>query len=131
VPQPTSPRSSAGFTLVELLVSMVIMVIGLLGLLQTVIIATERNLQNQLRDEAIQVGENSLNSMAVRPFTMLTTVSRTTQVPSKVRAFTKTYTVTQSLSNLGTESKQLLVDVRWGFKDYTSYHHSVMTIKTK
>ena len=110
---------------------MVIMVIGLLGLLQTVIIATERNLQNELRDEAIQVGENSLNSMAVRPFTMLTTVSRTTQVPSKVRAFTKTYTVTQSLSNLGTESKQLLVDVRWGFKDYTSYHHSVMTIKTK
>ena len=130
MPQPTSPRSSAGFTLVELLVSMVIMVIGLLGLLQTVIIATERNLQNQLRDEAIQVGENSLNSMAVRPFAMLTTVSRTTQVPIKVRAFTKTYTVTQSLSDLGTESKQLLVDVQWGFKD-TTYRHSVMTIKTK
>ena len=48
-----------------------------------------------------------------------------------MRAFTKTYTVTQSLSNKGTESKQLLDDVRWGFKNNTSYHHSVMTIKTK
>ena len=57
---------------------MVVMVVGMLGLLQTVILATERNVQNQLRDEAVQVGENSLNSMAIKPFAMLTTANKTT-----------------------------------------------------
>ena len=57
VKQKTS-SSSSGFTLIEVMVAMVITLVGLLGLLQSVNLATEHNIKNALRDEAVQVGED-------------------------------------------------------------------------
>ena len=49
--------NNRGFTLLEFLAAMVIMMVGLLGLLTAVNVALNQNLQNQLRNEAVQVAD--------------------------------------------------------------------------
>ncbi len=49
-----------GFTLLEFLAAMVIMMVGLLGLLTAVNVALNHNLQNQLRNEAAQVADTMM-----------------------------------------------------------------------
>ena len=61
-------QNKSGFTLIELLVSMVIMLVGLLGLLQTVNIAMEYNLKNQMRNEVVRIGDEIMNGMRTQPF---------------------------------------------------------------
>nr|WP_041267166.1 prepilin-type N-terminal cleavage/methylation domain-containing protein [Geotalea daltonii] len=129
--QTISKPDNSGFTLIEVMVSILIMTVGLLGLLQTVILATEHNLRNQMRDEAVEIGEVTMHAMKAKPFAMLTSAEKTTQVSSRRPGFSSTYAVKQIVSNLTGDSKQLIVDIRWKFKNISSFHHQVVSIKSK
>jgi len=50
----------SGFTLIEFLVAVVILLVGMLGLLQSTNVAITSSKQNQLRNEAILVMDNAL-----------------------------------------------------------------------
>lgn len=50
-------NNRSGFTLIEFCVAVLIMMVGLLGLLQAVNMATQHNLGNLLRNEAISVAD--------------------------------------------------------------------------
>jgi type IV pilus assembly protein PilV len=50
-----------GFTLIEVLIAVVILMIGLLGLLHTVTIAVENNIANSLREEAVRIAGQRMN----------------------------------------------------------------------
>ena len=56
-PPTISPSGSAGFTLVEMLMAMLVMAVGLLGLLQSVNLAYQQGTKNRLRSEAVQLAE--------------------------------------------------------------------------
>lgn len=127
---PTSSRSDHGFTLVELLVAMVIVLVALLGLLQSVGIITETNLRNQMRDEAVQIGDKEMNSlMSISDSSKLPYVFANMSVRSNLRGVNKKYRVSRATRDAGTLSREIGVRVVWTYKN-SSTSHTVSSIKT-
>ncbi len=110
-----SISNRSGFTLVEVLVAMVIMLVGLLGLLQSINISMEHNVKNHLREEATRVGEREMNVFRTNPgVTALKRISSTV-LPNKSFVVTKTATPFAG-------SQELEVVVRWKFKNMSTQH---------
>jgi type IV pilus assembly protein PilV len=127
--QGTSMQNKSGFTLVELCVAMLIMLVGLLGLLQSVNIAMEYNLKNQMRNEVVRVAQDAMNDMRSKAFDSVSSTTRT--VPSSLRNINRTYTVTRSVISTGTDvSRKYQVDVTWMYKNAPTTH-SVMTVRSR
>jgi type IV pilus assembly protein PilV len=118
------------------MVAMLITVVGLLGLLQAVNLAMEHNLRNQLRDEAIFIGEDWMGSLKVRAFDQISGVSSAgfsdRQVRSKLRGGNVMFTVSRPCSSIPTNpvSAQLIVHVEWDYKGVT-YEHEVRSVRTQ
>lgn len=110
------------------MVAMVIMLVGLLGLLQSVNLATEVNLKNHLRDEATRVAETIMNDMRTRPFG--TVYNNFTTVPSKIRNSAKGYTVRRTATSSRPDSEEYQVDVSWNYKNYSTTH-SIVSVRGK
>lgn len=122
-----SNKNNSGFTLIEVLVAIVIMMVGMLGLLQSINIAMEYNLKNHLRDEAVFVGEKYMNIQRGKAFDLLSTVPlpsgntySTRYEPSKIRGTGKPYNIEMSVQDLSTDaatpSKQITVVVKWTYR---------------
>ena len=127
-------RNKDGFTLIEVMVSIVILMIGLLGLLQAINIATEHNIKNSIRTEAVQIAENKISLMKLVPYDNISASYSAAEEPSKVRGVTKKYTVNRSSVDLHAGSaeisKELIVRVSWSYKNISS-NHEVHTIKSR
>lgn len=115
-----------GFTLVEVMVAILILIVGLLGLLQSINLSMDVNLRNHLRDEAVSVGERAMNELRGKGFDNISVASprynyATYQVPSKIRGATKSFSVDRNSTVIHEENsnpmtKQLVVVVRWTYK---------------
>ena len=68
--------NNQGFTLIEFLVAIVILMVGLLGLLQTVNYAIVNNTTNQLRQEALLLADERMNLEKSKKFTAISTHTR-------------------------------------------------------
>jgi len=56
-------KNKQGFTLVELMIAMVIILVAILGMYKTVLISIEGNMKNVMRDEGRQVAERVVNDI--------------------------------------------------------------------
>jgi prepilin-type N-terminal cleavage/methylation domain-containing protein len=61
--------SNRGFTLIEMLIALVIILLGLLGLLNAAFLSIDNNLKNLLRDEAVRIAEQQMNVLKSLPLT--------------------------------------------------------------
>ena len=114
---------TGGFTLVEVMVAMGIALIALMGLLQALDVVSARNLQNQRRDEAVQVAEDWMNRFRTVPFNALSTAYTPLRVPSRLRGGVGNYTVIRSTVMAPDNTAALLsVRVRWRFKNISTTH---------
>nr|WP_279342370.1 type II secretion system protein [Geotalea sp. SG265] len=120
----TSLNNDNGFTLIEVMIAIIIMMVGLLGLLQSINVATEYNLKNHLRDEAVYVGEKYLNELKGRGFDNIPSYL-VISTASKIRGINKKLMVETNSSDISTDSygkpltKRLNVIVRWTYKGVT------------
>ncbi len=128
---PSNNRS--GFTLLEVLVAILIIMAGMMALLSAATTAISLNLDNMLRDEAVQVSDSRMrvvkgNQAATLslPFQNLSIVS--TRM-SKLRSKSTPYTVTLSSSPTGGNANILRVSVSWNYKSKTK-RHELITLKT-
>lgn len=92
-------HNNKAFTLVEVLVSMVIMAIIFLGLLQSMTIYMRENLANSMRDEAVKIAQECAESL--RNFKRCTSSSSvnntiTGTISRNFRSFTQNFTITYS-----------------------------------
>ena len=94
---------------------MVIMMVGLLGLLQSINLAIEHNARNHLREEVTRVGEREMNAFRANP------ADRTTRRISSATMPGRMFTVTKSAQSFA-NSLDLTVDVTWAFKNMSSRH---------
>lgn len=134
--QLTSMRNSGGFTLVEVMVAVLIMMVGLLGLLETINVSLQHNLRNNLRDEAVTVGERYMTSLRGKAFTNLSaTPYPVVDAPSKIRGGSKNYRIERTWQDIasddsGPTSRRLVVVVKWAFRNATSVN-TVVSVVTR
>jgi type IV pilus assembly protein PilV len=119
------------------MMAMLILIIAMLGLLQSINLALEVNLRNQLREEAVYVGERAINELRGKGFDNISVSTVTGQlytyqtysIASKIRGTNRKYHVTRSAMTIATlaskpETKQLNVLVTWTYKG-TTYENRV------
>lgn len=124
--QLTSMHDKKGFTLIEVMVAILIMMVGVLGLLSTMSVAMKHNIENQRREEVIRVAEEIMSGMRTRQFGVQSAYSTTT-VKSQVRPVT--YVVTERVENVSAGTTvRYQVDVRWTYKNYSALH-TIVTIR--
>lgn len=112
-----------GFTLVEFLVAIVIIMVGLLGLLQSVNLGLHHNLENQLRQEALLIADEQIALVKLKPFDNMST-STTTGISRKVYNGYVNYSVARKIEPVGssTITKSVDISVRWKFKGKPNSH---------
>lgn len=144
---PPASLNNRGFTLVEMLVAMVIMLVLLLSLVQAAILSIDGNLRNLLREEGVRIAEQRMNELRSVPFdsglaattfksncpTVCPTVSK------NFRNLTKAYTLCWQITDLSSDVKRLDVAVGWDHKaeiplnqrpapTCTEYQHRISSI---
>jgi type IV pilus assembly protein PilV len=134
VSQATSIKNSSGFTLIEVLVAIVIMMVGMLGLLETINVSIQHNLKNQLRGEALRVGERYMADLRGKTFSAYSDSYTPTSYSSKIKGISKSYRVERMAqpiafdSNGNKTSRQLKVTVKWSFRNQSSVNQVVSVV---
>jgi type IV pilus assembly protein PilV len=126
-----------GFTLVEVLIALVVSLLVFLALMQTALVSIDANMINVLRDEAVSIAEMRMNEARNIPFDNLAEGSTDVSTTRNFRNIANfSYNVTRTVSNLGTDNKQVNITITWEWKDKTltngnPYTHSISTIVRK
>lgn len=126
-------NKEGGFTLIEFCVATLIMTIGLLGLLQAVNLAYETNKGTILRNEAVSVADEQMVliktvASTTAGFTSLASLSTGATVSRKIRAGSFSYTVNRTVTQMSTNSKEVVIQVSWTYKTKSLNHKSTSLI---
>ena len=124
----TSRLASTGFTLVEVLMAMLIMMVGLLGLLQSVNVAYEHNVRNRLREEALLVGEEQMNIFRSLTTNSSLAYSNSLIAVRTVAGINKNFSITRENQPMSS-TRRLKVTVGWSFRK-VSTSHAIYTLKS-
>lgn len=119
-----------GFTLLEFLVSLVIISVGLLGLLTCINVAMERNLGNMYRSEAVSIADDRMMQKKSRSFASLSTTSANPDmilVNRATRGIFNNYSVQEIINQSTTNSKEIVINVSWKKKG-KRFTHSISSI---
>jgi type IV pilus assembly protein PilV len=126
-----------GFTLIEVLVATMILMIGMLGLFTSINLVIDNNLRNIVRDDVGKIAERKLGEIKNTPFAQLTTSSRTQTVVNRTRAADKQYQVNVAITSVtdvtslkSTNSKRVEVTVTSNYKGKTT-DYRLSTIVTE
>ena len=116
-----------GFTLVEFLVAIVILMVGLLGLLQTVNYAIVHNMTNQLRQSAILVADERMQTEMAKEFGNIPIGSANETVQRVVNGAQYSYTVVVTNTQPTTQTINIDIRVGWNYKGQ-AYQHAVASL---
>lgn len=123
-----------GFTLIEFLAAIVILMVGLLGLLQTVNYAIHFNMGNQLRQEALLLADEQMTLEKAKPFDSISTSPsprvRVTPVPRMVNGAFRSYSVVKTNSDVTSQTKSIDLQVSWRYQR-TRFVHSIVSLVSK
>ena len=123
-------KNNDGMTLVEVLVSLVIVFIVFLGLSASGLFVLNENIKNELRDEAVSVADSAVQEARRAPFDNLVTLPAD-NVLRQVRSVHRPFTVTRTVTNLDGNNRQVAINVAWTRTEggqTRSYSHQVVTI---
>jgi len=127
---PVSKNSASGMTLVEVLVSLVIVFIVFLGLSASGLVVLDENIKNELRDEAVSVADQAVQDARRALFDNLATLPAD-NVLRQVRNVNRPFTVTRTVANLDGDNRQVTINVGWTRIEGSqtrSYSHQVVTV---
>ena len=120
-----SLNNRSGFTLIEFCVAVVIMMVGLLGLLQAVNIASVHNLGSLLRNDAISVADEQMVTAKASVYDSATFAALATTsgiMSRKARGGFTNYSVNRTVTTVSTNSKEVAVRVSWRHKGNKANH---------
>jgi type IV pilus assembly protein PilV len=123
-----------GFSQVELMISLVLLLLVFLALAQTALVSIDSNMTNILRDEAVSVAEMKMNEARSTGFDTLLAGTTTETVNRDFRSITNfQFTATRTVTDLpptNPNNKQIDIMVTWNWKG-NPYTHSITTIVRK
>ena len=125
-----------GFTLIEVLIAMTLLLIGIMALLYTVSISISNNLQNVLRDEAVNVAAQQMTFVRNTPFnTIAGTIpigstatisiglsSGTGIIARNLRNTSVAYTVQTNVTVMTADTLSVQVIVSWSYRGAVARH---------
>ena len=122
---------SRGFSIVELMIAMVILLFVALAMMQTAMVTMDANARNVIRDEGTRLASDRLNELRYVPADDLDSVydGSTGTEPRQIRNMTVQYTITNTVTTLATDKAvRLDVKVEWTWRGQT-YDASLSTIR--
>lgn len=120
-----------GFSLIEVLVSLVILMVGLMGLLQATNVALEHNMRNHMRIEGVNLADQEMAQMLSRGFLSISTSQTQTQPVTyiktrQVMTVWKNYSVVRTATAVSS-SKMVNFVISWGYKG-ARYNHRISSV---
>lgn len=121
-----------GFTLIEVMVSILILLVGLLALLQATNYALYHDLNNQLRNEAVTYGDEVMTRELAKPFASISTGGRwqngvQESSQRQVSLASTNFTATRINQQVTPNTTSVQVTVRWTYKGQ-NYSHSLSSL---
>lgn len=124
----SAQHNNKGMTLIEVMISLLILMIVALALMQTALVGMSTNLQNSLRDEAVNIVDLRMNELRNAAFDSIslgtaveTTIART------FRGASVSYVPTRTVTSINADTKQITLSVAWTYRGGNNTH-SVTTI---
>ncbi len=114
-----------GFTLVEILIAMVIILIAMLGMYKVTVLSIDGNVRNVIRNEGVKITEEVMNRLRAIPFDELTEGTWTdmtnlgytaSTVTRTFRNMTVSYAISITVNAPSSEFKVIEVVVGWDYK---------------
>ena len=139
--QVVNVKLNKGFTLVELLVSMAIIAICVIGLMNLSITIMRNNVRNEIRNKAVEIVTNTVDnitSSGILDFDNTTTIdivnfvgnggNVTGQVREKLLF---TYTISGNVTTSpSTKEKNITATISWTYRE-KNYNYNIETVVTK
>jgi type IV pilus assembly protein PilV len=124
--------NNSGFTLIEFLSAILILMVGLLGLLSAIDLALKKNMETAFRNEAFSVADQRMMLKRSKSFLSIsTTVANPPNIspsPTRiVRGISKNYTVQEIVSAPTINSKEITITVGWDYRSRL-YSHSISSV---
>jgi prepilin-type N-terminal cleavage/methylation domain-containing protein len=121
-------RNNKGVSLIEVMIALVILMFVSLAVMRTALVGMSTNLQNSIRDEAVNIVDLKLNELRDTAFDSIT-FGTVTEAPivRDFRGGKVTYTPKRIVAPINANTKQITMSVDWTYKR-NSYTHSVTTI---
>jgi type IV pilus assembly protein PilV len=121
-------RDKRGMTLIEIMISLLLLAIVAVALMQSSILVINNNIKNERRDEAVTGAEERMNESRNTPFANLSSLPATTTIYRNVRAVINfPFTASLVTTPVSSTSTQVSTSVTWTYRG-TSYNHSVSTV---
>jgi prepilin-type N-terminal cleavage/methylation domain-containing protein len=115
-------RSNGGFSLIEVMVSLAIISIVFIALADTSIVSLDYNMNNLVREDAVRIADNFMETARNTPFASLATTATPLHVYRNVRGKAVDYSVTQTISMLDGNNTQVAVEVTWNARRFSGGH---------
>ena len=136
-------RDNRGITLIEILISFVLVTVTSLALIQSALVAMNTNVVNELRNEAVKGAEQRMNDLRSESFTASFTspdlvqtggqLKKDPAVTRNIRATSCDFTPWRTVTDIdvdpvtGVNLKQIYLTIRWTYRNI-NYQHSVSTV---
>lgn len=121
-----------GFTIVELMVSLVLLLFISLALMQTALVGMDSTTRNMLRDEGVQIAQQKLDNLRNVQYSKLVSVYNGTSgtVTRKLRNINQVYSVSNTVTSTstGVSIVRMNVLVSWSWRGQ-SYDTSLSTVR--
>ncbi len=91
-------KDKNGFTLLEALIAITLLVLMMLALWRSAAMIMNRNVENSLADEAVKIANEEIENLRNMPFSSLPSGTTSRTVTRRVRNFNQTFTVTRALT---------------------------------
>ncbi|MGA7826997.1 MAG: prepilin-type N-terminal cleavage/methylation domain-containing protein [Geobacteraceae bacterium] len=117
-----SKSNNYGFTLIEVLVAVVILMVGLLGVMKSLNLAIRTNLQTEMRTQGSMIGEAQMAKIKTLPFANITgATEKSFTVPVNMRSTILNFTVTKKIDfipsgDTSATTKRVNVGVSWTYR---------------
>lgn len=115
-------QDKRGFTLIEIMISFIVILITMLGLLNLTAQVTAVSVKNTIRDEGIKVAEEIMTQQRALPYDNIVT-NTPANITRNLRNFSVTYSPTVSVTPYA-NAKTIDVTVRWQYRG-TPYSHTI------
>jgi len=134
-------QNEKGFSLVEVVIALVALLLVCLASMQTALTAIESNTVNALRQEAVNIAEEEMERARNARFDFLADSLPEGKTAETVLRNLKSianfpYAVTREVNNVGTDGKQIRITVTWEWKEKrvasgNAYTHTVISFRTR